>query len=115
MKLKIKFELNTDDIPSFNSTVKEGEQGIKEVLSNIGQWLQELQNLPNVQKLEILAAYKDNEYLKNKLLEAQDEKLALAEQIFHNYQIDGVMENGDTFSFSHSEPGYKENFKYNNE
>lgn len=37
-----------------------------------------------------------------------DEKTKLTEQIFHNIEFKGVTDNGQSFVFTHKEPGYKE-------
>jgi hypothetical protein len=41
-----------------------------------------------------------------------NEKLKLTEQIFNNWKVEGTMEDGKTFTFTHKEPGYQEEMTF---
>ncbi len=109
MKVKVTFELDLKDTHFNINKVKL----IPVCLQNLGQWFYELHCYYLSHKLDRMVsnAAKDciyNDAMKKALIEAAEQDLVLSEQLFNNYKVEGVTEDGHKFEFSHQDPGYKE-------
>lgn len=113
MKVKLSIELdlsgtsyNIKDIPDLNDGV----------ISNISSWLYELNLLYGDKKLKVFTTSvpsktpEEEKLWRDALHKIADDDLKLSSQLFHNFHIEGVTEDGHSFSFTHKEPGYKEQF-----
>ncbi len=106
MKLRVTLNFDTKGLTGYDGVSPKHVEG---VLSNLGQFFQRLKVMALKRKTEIMADRLGMDpALRTGLLRHTDEEIALADQIFHDYQVEGVMDSGDAFVFTHSEPGYKE-------
>jgi hypothetical protein len=111
-KLKISFEVDTTGT-SYDIENKYDEVGA--VLENIGFLLQRLQQEIPLRKMRLLSSkLKMSDTIEKSLEEAIEDDEKIVKQIFHNYQIDGVTNKGEKFTFTHIEPGYKETLIWEN-
>lgn len=104
MKVKIQFEIDLSETQYNIGNEKE----LSESLQELGCWLHELHLHNLTSRIDSTFRNKDNKIM----LEAADrhykENIRLSEQIFNNYKVEGTMEDGKSFVFTHKEPGYKE-------
>jgi len=112
MKVKITFELDLKDTHYNVNKVRL----IPVCLQNLGQWLYKLHCHYLSDKFERMVknAAADcvyNDEMKKALMEHADQDLKLSEQLFNNYKVEGVTEDGHTFEFTHKDPGYNEQTK----
>lgn len=109
MKVKITFELDLADTSYNIDKVKL----IPICLQNLGQWFYKLHCHYLSQKFDDLfrITNKDctyNDAMKKAIMEHAEENLKLSGQMFNNYQVEGLTEDGHTFKFTHTDPGYNE-------
>lgn len=112
MKYKITFEI---DATGTSYEIKDRNDEVDACLMNLGQWLYQL----HLHFLEHRVQSLGNAYeqkLSPEMIEAikkhDAEQLKLSEQLFNNYTVEGVMTDGTKFTFTHKEPGYKEEMTY---
>lgn len=105
MKVRISFSLNLTGT-SYNA--KNGED-LSRTLQNLGLWLSRLHLYNLSYKVESICDRTNDPLTKQYIRERNEENIHLSEQLFHDYKVEGSLDNGDTFTFTHSEPGYKEN------
>ena len=105
MKVKISFEL---DLAGTHYNMR-NEKCIPECLQNLGSLVNELHLRQLEESLRILDDYKDDKVMRKALMSHNEQDKKLTSQLFHNYAVEGVLENGKKFTFTHTEPGYKEN------
>jgi len=103
MKVKISFELDLSGT-HYNILSK---KDISICLQNIGSWLHALHTHYLDQRLEIEFSQAD-EATKKAMRKHAAQDIKLSEQLFRHYQVEGIAENGQKFTFLHEEPGYKE-------
>jgi len=109
MKVKITFELDLKDTHYNIKKVKL----IPVCLMNLGMWFSKLNCHYLSDKCDRIVANsaKDcpyNDVMKKALLEQVDQNITLSGQLFNNYRIEGITEDGYKFEFTHQDPGYKE-------
>ncbi len=105
MKVKVTFELDLKDTHYNIKKVKL----IPICLQNLSSWFNEL-HLHKLQKRvsELADKVGCKPEVVKALLEHQEQDLKLSEQLFNNYRVEGVTEDGHKFEFTHQDPGYKE-------
>lgn len=109
MKIKVTFELDLKDTHYNIDKVKL----IPVCLQNFGQWFYKLHCHYLNEKLERLVKNSAgdciyNDEMKKALVESDNQDLMLSEQLFNNYKVEGITEDGHGFEFTHQDPGYKE-------
>lgn len=109
MKVKITFELDLKDTHYNIKKVKL----IPVCLQNLGMWLDKLNCHYLSNKFDRLVANAAadcvyNDAMKKALLEHDDQDIKLSGQLFNNYKVEGVTDDGHKFKFTHKGPGYKE-------
>lgn len=112
MKLKISFVINTDNAPAYDC---KKEKNVPEVLMNVGDLFARLQRDIPLRRLDLLSSAKNRNYGED-LLRGLKENIrndeVITEQLFHDYCVEGELENGKKFIFTHKEPGYKEELNW---
>jgi len=114
MKFKITFEVNATGT---NYEIKNQNDEVPLVLQNLGQWFHHL-HLHFLEKavddqVRLNKAKTDQDRLiAESIIKHNDDDIRLSEQLFNNYKIEGTMTDGKTFTFTHSEPGYKETMTF---
>lgn len=108
MKVVITFELDLADTP-YNIS---NPSLIPVCLQNLGSWVGGLHRHYLERRLSSIENV-TNAATRQALLKAQAHDAELASQIFNNYRVSGVTENGSTFEFTHTEPGYREKLTVN--
>lgn len=104
MKLRVTLNFDTKGLTGYDGASPKHVEG---VLSNLGQFFQRFKAAALKRKASIEAASPDNEARKA-ILRTCDEEITLSEQIFNDYQVEGLLDSGDAFVFNHTEPGYQE-------
>jgi hypothetical protein len=114
MKFKITFEV---DATGTAYEIKDKNDEVPAVLQNLGQWFYELhlrfleQSCDNQVRLD-RAKTKQDTLIAEAIIKHNDEQIKLSEQLFNNYKIEGTMSDGKSFTFTHTEPGYKETMTF---
>ena len=109
MKVKVTFELDLKDTHYNIKKVKL----IPVCLMNLGMWLDKLHCHYLEKELDALvrttkADCTYNDAMKKAIMENAEVDTALSKQLFNNYKVEGVTEDGHKFEFTHQDPGYKE-------
>jgi hypothetical protein len=110
MKVKIEFELDLSGT-SYNI---ENEKGLQAGLQELGSWFNGLHLHSFEAKMDMLRTLKDMKYDERTLAALRahyDEVERISSQLFNNYKVEGKMEDGKSFVFTHKEPGYRETLK----
>lgn len=105
-KVRISFELDLTEHPG---VCVDDKESLPCALQNLGSWLDNLQQYYREDALHwSLKAIGEKESIHEKMYEHLSMQADLAKQIFNNYQIEGTLADGTTFTFTHKEPGYEE-------
>src|SRR5579862_6890295 len=103
MKVKISIELDLSECSGYNiNTVDD----IKDGLQNLSFWLNELHLAQHRRLFDTLDI--DGSPMQEEIKKAIKEDLNLSKQLFNDYYVEGITEDGHNFTFSHREPGYIE-------
>ena len=105
MNLKISFELDVHDLPTYSVPYREA---IPSTLQNLGTWLGGLQGLSLQRILRVTADSQLDKLTRQLLIDAHEQDVTLAKRIFDNYSVEGTTQDGHHFCFNHREPGYEE-------
>ena len=108
MKLKICFEVDASGT-SYN--IKNKNDEVTLVIQNLTFLLQKLQSDVPMRKIEILSSDHDDK-MKKALMKHCDEDGKILSQMFDNFTVEGTMEDGKKFTFTHIEPGYEESLVF---
>lgn len=108
MKVNVSFELDLSAHPGINiETLKQLRGG----LQNLSSFFHEL-HLTNLCHLTDAMAKPVTESFsqefKTALIESYQWDCDLSDQLFKNYQVQGVTDDGHSFNSVHQEPGYRE-------
>lgn len=105
MKIKLTVELDLAENPALNvPSIKELKGG----LQNLGSWLNEL-HLTYLEKItNSMGKPHPDPAWQEAILAHNQADAKVSEQLFNNYRIEGVTDDGHAFDFTHQEPGYKE-------
>ena len=109
MKVKIAFELDLKDTHYNIKKIKL----IPICLQNLGQWFYELHLHYLTKRIDDLYRVTKEDSIydgedRKAIMEDAEQNLKLSEQLFHNYKIEGITDDGHTFQFTHQGPVYKE-------
>lgn len=108
MKFKVSFTL---DVTGTSYSLKNKEDAVSEVIQNLSMLFGSLTSSLIQDKIEILTS--DNtEVTKRAAIAMKDDEIKLLSSMFNDFEVDGEMENGHRFKFTHKEPGYKEKTIY---
>lgn len=105
MKVKVSFELDLSSNPSLNAKKLEHLRGS---LQNLSSFFREL-HLSNQDKLTDVMFRTDlGDKTKKASIKICKANCATSAQLFNNYKVEGVTDDGHTFVTTHQEPGYRE-------
>lgn len=114
MKYRITFEVNATGT---SYEIKNRNDEVPLVLQNLGQWFYELhlrfleKQIDNQMRLS-QSKTKQDKLIAEAIIKHNTDDLRLAEQLFNNYKIEGIMADGNTFTFTHNDPGYQETMTF---
>lgn len=109
MKFRVTFEVDASDT---SYSIKDKDDEVSAVVMNLGSWLNTLHNHFLEQKVDAMFRYNDNPVMLKAVMEHIDDDIKLAKQLFNNLKVEGTMEDGNKFTFTHTEPGYKETMTF---
>lgn len=105
MKVVVSFELDLSKHPGFNvGSIAQ----LRGSLQNLSSFFHELHCLCLDKKTGAMANQTLDPKLKEAVLQHYDYDIAISEQLFNNYRVQGTTEDGHKFDSTHQEPGYKE-------
>ena len=107
MKFRISFDI---DATGTSFSIKD-RNGVNVVLQNLSSLVYELHKKVLSDRVNSFS-YPCSEDMKIAMRNNYNEKLKLTEQIFNNWKVEGTMEDGKTFTFTHKEPGYQEEMTF---
>ena len=109
MKVKVSFELDLSENPSLNIDTLKNLRGC---LQNLSAFFHEL-HCHHLEK--ICKAHTRDSETRDILLKIYEADAAVSKQLFDNYTVEGVTDDGHDFVSNHQEPGYKEIMKIDGE
>lgn len=109
MKFRVTFEVDASDT---SYSIKDKDDEVPTVLCNLSAWLNTMTGHFLEQKCDAMIRHKASPEMLKEIIRHLDEDIALAKQLFNNYKVEGTMEDGNKFTFTHTEPGYKEEMTF---
>lgn len=110
---KVKISMEFDLKGSFSIPT---ENEAEAVLMNIGMFFSSFKTqLLKEQMIFIIEESdlkEDYPEVYNAMERVYEEKIAICDQIFNNWRVEGETDNGKKFIFTHQEPGYKETMEW---
>jgi hypothetical protein len=114
-KIRVSFEL---DLTNFNGFRPDDKEDLSGSIQNLGSFFANLKGYYLDQSfLWASKREEETEYSPSseQMVTHYREQADLAEQIFDNYKLEGTLQDGTEFVFTHKEPGYHEELLYFNE